>query len=588
MTTTKGKIDPVIVAVIERRLYGIVTQVAESLVRTSMSPIFAEARDIGAGLFDKDMRLIALQEYLPAVAGSIIPSGREIARCWKGEIREGDIFAHNDVWSGNSHQPDITVAKPVFYHGEILFWAITKGHHADIGGRGLVGYDPTSRTCWDDGLMLKPVKLYEGGTYQKSVWDIITYQSKLPGLMENDLHCQCGGCTVGERLLKGLLDEYGVETVYAAIEEIMNATERETRGWIEQIPDGVYEGEKQFDHDAWDRTKPVTVRVKVIKKGKDLVFDFSESDPNTPGYMNCSWGNAFCDTFMALRFFLPGEIRADDGIIRCMDFKTKKGTCIDPDFPHAVTMDTCTFTETIFEAIMLALAPAKPEWATAAHGKMSLHITQGWNPRTNRPFAIIDFVTCANGSGATEGYDGWPQGGPTHCCGKLRSPDPEIMELVTPQIVWQNELTVGREGIGKWRGGFGGIYKVQYIAENPAVEVGQGHKPWAVPYGLFGGGNAVPNAPRVRHQDGRVTPIDINTFWDIKAGDIYEQEMQGGAGYGDPLERDPEWVRKDVDDEFLTLEKAKEDYGVILNSNTLEVDVKATQEERKRRKAKKH
>jgi N-methylhydantoinase B/oxoprolinase/acetone carboxylase alpha subunit len=122
-------------------------------------------------------------------------------------------------------------------------------------------------------------------------------------------------------------------------------------------------------------------------------------------------------------------------------------------------MDTCTFTETIFEAIMLALAPAKPEWATAAHGKMSLHITQGWNPRTSRPFAIIDFVTCANGSGATEGYDGWPQGGPTHCCGKLRSPDPEIMELVTPQIVWQNELTGGREGIGKWRGGVGGIYK---------------------------------------------------------------------------------------------------------------------------------
>jgi N-methylhydantoinase B len=110
MTTKSMKIDPVIVAVIERRLYGIVTQVAESLVRTSMSPIFAEARDIGAGLFDKDMRLIALQEYLPAVAGSIIPSGREVARYWRGEIREGDIFAHNDVWSGNSHQPDITVA----------------------------------------------------------------------------------------------------------------------------------------------------------------------------------------------------------------------------------------------------------------------------------------------------------------------------------------------------------------------------------------------------------------------------------------------------------------------------------------------
>ena len=156
------------------------------------------------------------------------------------------------------------------------------------------------------------------------------------------------------------------------------------------------------------------------------------------------------------------------------------------------------------------------------------------------------------------------------------------MELVTPQIVWQNELTGGREGIGKWRGGVGGIYKVQYTADNPAVEVGQGHKPWAVPYGLFGGGNAVPNAPRVRHNDGTVTPIDINTFWNIHAGDLYEQEMQGGAGYGDPLDRDPELVRKDVDDQFLTVEKAKEDYGVVLNPHTLQVDLKATAEERKK------
>ncbi|MFH0812030.1 MAG: hydantoinase B/oxoprolinase family protein [Pseudomonadota bacterium] len=590
MTTRKAKIDPITVAVCDNRFTAIVEQVAGAMVRTSMSPIFAEARDICSGIFDKELRIIAQRDYLPVLASNLSVAIKEIAEHWEGDINEGDVFVHNDAYGRNTHQPDVNVAKPIFEKGKVVFWSMAKGHHADIGGKGLVGYDPTARTCWDDGLIIKPAKLYDRGKYNKSVWELICSNTKLPALVEADLHCQVGACTVGERFLLALAREYGLETVYAAIDEILNATEKEVRKKIEEIPDGVYYEEKAFDDDAINRGKRVTVRAKVTVEGSDITIDLSDSDPETPGYLNSSWGNSFSVATMAVYYFIKGETKRNAGALRPIHFITKKGTCVDPNFPHAMTMCTCTFTETIFEAVMLALAPAKPEWATAAHGKMSLHVSAGINPRTKRPFAIIDFVTCAEGSGGTEGHDGWPQAGPTHCMGQLRSPDPEVMELVTPQVVWQNELMGGREGIGKFRGGWGGTYKVQYSTDCPAVECGQGHAEYATPSGIFGGGSPLPAAPRVRHRDGRVDPIDANVFWDIHAGDIYEQDMQGGAGYGDPLERDPIRVQKDVDDEFISVEKAKEDYGVILRPMAdqpwrWEVDVKATEEERRMRKA---
>ena len=450
MTAKEKKVDPVTVAVLDNRFMAIVDEIAGAMVRTSMSPIFAEARDLCSGIFDKDLRLIAQRDYLPVLASNLSVAIKEIAKHWEEDINEGDVFVHNDPYGGNSHQPDINVAKPVFYKGELLFWAVSKGHHADIGGRGLVGYDPTARTCWDDGLIIKPAKLYDRGKYNRSVWEIIINNTKMPSLVEADLHCQVGACTVGERILLSLIEEYGKDTLYAGVDEVLNATEKELRDKIQEIPNGVYYGEKSFDHDAINRDKPVTVRAKVTVKGSDITIDLSESDPETPGYLNSAWGNTFSVSTMAVYYFVPGETKRNEGSLRPIKLLTKKGTCVDPNFPHAVTMCTCTFTETIFEAITLALAPAKPEWATAAHGKMSLHVTAGVNPRTGREFAIIDFVTCGEGSGGTDGHDGWPQAGPTHCMGQLRSPDPEVMEVVTPQVVIQNELVGGREGIGKF------------------------------------------------------------------------------------------------------------------------------------------
>ncbi|HPD61237.1 MAG TPA: hydantoinase B/oxoprolinase family protein, partial [Thermodesulfobacteriota bacterium] len=325
MTTKQKKIDPITVAVCDNRFTAIVDQIAGAMVRTSMSPIFAEARDICTGIFDKDLRLLAQRDYLPVLAANLNVAIKEIAEDWEGEIYDGDVFIHNDAFGRNTHQPDINVAKPIFKNGKILFWSMAKGHHADVGGKGLVGYDPTARTCWDDGLIIKPSKLYDRGKYNKNVWRLICNNTKLPSLVEADLHCQVGACTVGERLLLALANEYGEDKVFAAIDEILNANEKGVRQKIKQIPEGVYYGEKSFDNDAIDRTKPVTVRAKVTVKGSDIAIDLSESDPETPGYLNSSWGNSYSVATMAVLYFIEGETKRNGGALRPIKFITKKG-----------------------------------------------------------------------------------------------------------------------------------------------------------------------------------------------------------------------------------------------------------------------
>jgi N-methylhydantoinase B len=572
------QVDPILAAVLDSRFNAIVDLVAGAMMRTSMSPIFAEARDIAAAIFDKDLRLIAQRDWLPVLASNCSVAIREIAESWEGEIEEGDVFIHNDAFGRNSHQPDVNVAKPIFYNGQIAFWAMAKGHHADIGGKGICGYNPEASSCWDDGLVIKPAKLYIAGKKNRSLWDFIKANTKLPVLGEADLNCQIGACVTGERALVALLDQYGVDAVQDSLDMIMDATEHGLRAKISELKPGVYYGEKAIDDDVVNRGMPVTVRAKVTVGDGEIEIDLSDSDPQVPSYMNSTWGNTYSVSTMAVLYFMPGDTKRNAGALRPIKLITKKGTFVDPEFPAACSMCTCSMTETIFEAITLALAETKPEWATAAHGKMSLHISCGLNPNNQRPFATIDFATCAEGSGGTMGHDGWAMGGPTHCMGQLRSPDPEIMEIVTPVTVWQLELTGGREGAGKYRGGVGANYRVEYTADAECVECGQGHADYAVPAGLFGGGNPIPSAPRVlRKANGERERIPVNVFWSVKAGDIYEQDMQGGAGWGNPFERDPEKVLKDYDDEFLSAADAKEIYGVVINEAAGAIDWAATE-----------
>lgn len=588
MVNKSRKVDPIIVAVLDSRFDAINEEMGRVLIRTSRSTVFSEARDFAVSIFDKDLRLVAQREYVPILAGANAVSVADIASKYKGDTSEGDVFIQNDPYAGNTHIGDLNIAKPVFHNGEIMFWAIVKGHMADTGNKGVAGNDPTSTTIWQDGLLFPAIKLYEKGKLNKGVKDFFLRNIKLPEIVWGDIMCEVGGVTVAERHLKAMLEKYGKETVYAAIDAILASTEREARSMIRQIPDGVYCGEKSTDHDAINRDRRVTVRVKITKKDDELTIDLSDSDPTVAGYVNSSWGNTFSACHLTLAYALPGIVKRNHGSMVPIKIIAPEGRCVNPTFPAPVAKCTTIATETIGEAILLALSKAIPESIAAPHGKMCQYFSSGFNPRTKRRWVDIDFfMTCAP-SGGTEGYDGWDLGGPLFNLGGMRLPDLEIIELVKPVHVLQHEQVKDTAGAGKYRSGSGHVYRVQYLVDSfpGAALVGAGMRDYVAPEGLFGGKKPKPNSVVFHRANGTSEKIDVGTFYGHKAGDIMECHFMAAGGFGDPFDRDIEKVHEDVMNEVISIEAAEKEYGVVIDPSTIEVDYKATEKLRGKLKRK--
>lgn len=571
-----AELDPILVSVISNRLDSITKEMGQTMLRTSRSPIFSEARDFVTAVYDRHLRLIAQTAYIPVLLAATPWAVRSIAETYVGEIYEGDVFILNDPYRGNNHPPDVTVAKPIFHEGELCFWAVAKGHQADIGGGGAAGYNPAARNIWEEGVRIPPAKLYERGKPNRGVWDLILLNVHLTFLVEGDLHCQVGAVTVGERNLKTLLDKYGPRLLDGTIGEILDASERQMREEIRKIPNGSYRAERQIDNDGVVHDRPVTIRLRVEVKDEEVVFDYSDTDPQVPGYINSPFPNTASATYLAIFTLVDPDLRHNEGAMRPVEIIAPQGSLLNPVEPAPTTACTVPTDETIAEVGWLALSQAVPERVQAAWGRWCAPATAGLNPRTGRPFGEIHFM-CKGGGGATQGFDGWDHIGTVVCLGGLRSPDPELHELVDPYFILQLEYQPDSAGAGKWRGGMGVTYRWRVEAEDVhCANFGSGTLASTAPFGLMGGRGAPRNRQYLRHPDGREGEVMVNTLMTLHRGEIVEIYSSGGGGFGDPFEREVEKVLQDVRDGLVSVERAREDYGVVIDPVGLVVDREAT------------
>jgi len=240
----------------------------------------------------------------------------------------------------------------------------------------------------------------------------------------------------------------------------------------------------------------------------------------------------------------------------------------------------------MIELVWRALSHAIPQWVTAGSGRISQDCIIGFNPRTKRQFAGLDFLDNQLGEGATEGHDGWPTAGMGIGLGQIALPDYEVTELVWPVRILQSEQIKDSLGAGKFCGGPAHMYRSQILTDVSCVMMGCGMRDYSSPFGLFGGGNAEPNKITLYRVDGEVEDVDVNSVFQYKPGDIREHYLQGGGGFGDPWQREPEKVQNDVYNELVSIEKASEVYGVAIDEDTLEIDIKATRELREKHKKK--
>ena len=535
-TEETGRPDPITLAVVENRLESIALEMMEVMLRTSMSQILNSSRDFSTAILDVDCQLVAQGEGIPVHISALPIAGAAVRDYFGDEIAEGDLFALNDPYFGGSHLPDITVIRPIFYKGKLLFYGVNRAHHSDVGGATHGGYNPAASEIYHEGLRIPPLKLYDKGVPRRDLLQMLSANVRHPENFLGDLNAQIGSVNIAGQRIQALLDSYGVDGLTSAIAEILNATERQVRKFISEWPDGVYKGESFVDDDGFD-SKMVPIRATVTIQGDTMDIDLSESSPQVKGFINSAYANTRSLAHAAIMYMAPSDVAKNEGSMRPVTVTAPRGLVVNANPPAPVCMSTNHCAEEVVEAIFKALAPPVPDAVNAGFSRRLRFAITGTDPRTDREF-IWHFFLARGGGGASSIFDGWPNVGEVNVAGGIRSPSIEVTEERFPLFVKRHELRPGSAGDGEFRGGLGAICEMVYEGAGEASLNTAGDGTVNPPFGLFGGKPGKPHIYSIV-SDGKERVLGSKEVGVIvKPGDVIVCLSAGGGGYGNPEERD--------------------------------------------------
>ncbi|HEY3076127.1 MAG TPA: hydantoinase B/oxoprolinase family protein, partial [Burkholderiales bacterium] len=449
----KPKADPIQVAVLQRRLKSITEEMGLTLLRTTRSPILNEARDFVTGLYDAKGRMLEQTEYIPVLAFALQPACENVLRFFGDDLHPGDVILHNDVFSGGNQNNDVAVFKPIFHGAKLVAWAACKGHQADIGGAVRGGYNPEAREVWQEALRIPAVKVYERGKLRRDVWNLIFANIRLK-IVEEDIRAQVGGCTVGERGFKALIARFGEKHLSALLEQLFDSTEKMVRKEIAAIPNGTYRGESWAFYDGVTEGTRMKINLAVTVKGDEVTFDFTGSSPQTPGFVNAPQSATASALLLTFLMLIKPDIPHNAGILRPIRIVNPEGSFLNAKFPAATTFGN-SITGPTSDAIFRAFAQALPRMVTAGWNRFLGFAVSGHDPRHDRPYVDILFLSLKGGSGGTWMADGYDHIGLINCAGGILAQDYEMFEIHDPHFLVKHEYLPDSAGAGRWRGGLG-------------------------------------------------------------------------------------------------------------------------------------
>ena len=572
----KRRIDPIEVAVLQRRLKSITEEMGLTLLRTTRSPILNEARDFVTGLYDARGRMLEQTEYIPVLAFALQPACEHVARFFGDDLHPGDVILHNDVFSGGNQNNDVAVFKPVFAGKQLIAWAACKGHQADIGGAVQGGYNPEAREVWQEALRIPAVKIVERGRLRKDVWNLIFANIRL-GIVEEDIKAQMGGATVGERGFQALVKRLGRAKLERLLDALFDSTERRVRREIGAIPDGTYRGESTAFYDGVTDGTRMQIRLAVTVKGERITFDFSGSSPQTPGFVNAPHSATASALLLTFLMLINPDIPHNAGILRPIRIVNPEGSFLNARFPAATTFGN-SITGPTSDAIFRAFAQALPKMVTAGWNRFLGCAISGHDPRRQEPYVDILFLSLKGGSGGTWNADGYDHIGLINCAGGILAQDYEMFEIHDPHFLLKHEYLRDSAGAGRWRGGVGVETEFEVRGEDvTAVAFGDGVEPEARAFGLFGGKAGSLNEIELGFPDGTARRAKTKEIIrGVPRGTRYRQLAGGGGGYGHPFERPAAAVLADVKNELVSIEAARSEYGVWIDPASLAIDTAKT------------
>lgn len=510
---TRPPADAITLSVFVSALTGIAEEMGAALVRSSYSSNIKERRDCSCALFDTAGQMVAQAEHIPVHLGAMPEAvNAVIAR----EPTLGDVFVVNDPFSGGTHLPDITLVTPVGHDGDLIGYTATRAHHSDVGGMTPGSMPGDSRSIFQEGLVIPPIRLVHADIEQTDVLDLILANVRTPAIRRGDLLAQMAANKIGALRFSELASRQGPALMRAALDEVLAYSERRARAVVASLPDGTYRARTELEGDGIS-SGAIPIKCCAEIRGDRIRFDFEGSADATPGNVNCPLAVTRSACLFALRVLLPDDVPTNAGIGRVLEVEAPEGSLVNARHPAAVVAGNVETSQRIADVLLDALRQAI-DLPAAGQGTMNNMIIGG----TTWTY----YETIGGGQGASSSGDG-ASGVHVGMSNTLNTPI-EALELEFPLHVEEYELRLGSGGIGLYKGGDGVVRTIRVL--QPATLCVLSDRRRHRPAGAAGG---TPGASGKNLLDGAELPPKVTV--EMAPGQCVTIMTPGGGGWGRPV-----------------------------------------------------
>ncbi len=532
------------------------------VVKSAHSAMIVEGADACAGILDRDARLVALSTATNLMhASSLRCSLPAVIEDFPlDSMRPGDVFAMNDCFRGGIHANDLIVLRPVFSGDRVEWFTGTLIHVADLGGSSAGGIVPAATDVFAEGLQLPPVRLYAAGEPVVDLHRILAQNSRTPARVLGDVQALVAGGHVAAKRLEELALRYGPGGLCRGIEAYLEGTEKRMRAELAALAPGVYRGEYAIDGDGIDPERSPVVRVCVQvglhpAGGGRVQLDFSATDDQAVGAINAGFSQALTGAVYAVRCFVDPTLPMNEGCYSPVEVAFRKGSLLDP-LPPAACGGRVVAVMAACEAVVQALSQARPELATAASSVIHPYTLSG--TRGAEPWLLLSYEY--GGVGARRGSDGPSATGAFFLGGRNVVPQIEPLEARLPLIFESQRLVPDSGGAGRWRGGLGVETRIRLLDDADLAV--RSERVRFAPRGREGGADGLAGTQYARSPEAATRPIPAKIAnLRLRRGDTFVLTTSGGGGLGDPRERDPDALARDVAEGYVSADAARRVYA---------------------------
>ena len=562
--------DPITREIIKNALMSTADTMALTVVRTARSAVIKHGMDFSTALFNAEGEQVAQGLTLPPHLGSMAPALEGVMNAFGDDVHPEDIFANNDPYEGASHLPDIFLFKPIFVNETLMGWSCCIGHQTDIGGRVAGGNACDNTEIYQEGLILPPLKLYDKGVLNQAVWRILEKNVRVPEKVLGDVQALLAAVRFGERDLLRLVDDYGLEDLKSYMTDILDTTEQLTRAEFASLPHGEWEFTDYIDNDGID-PQPIAIHAKVRIEEDEVFVDFDGTSPQAKGSINPNFAYTKSNVYAVLKCLMDPGIQSNSGFFRPFNITAPEGCFVNPQHPAPVAARGLAGFR-IAHAMFGAMAQAMPGKVPAAWGGGEIGLSFGGYHPNRKAWVYLEFNNDGPRGGGPQ-FDG-ADGISSPVLNMANTPI-ESVEADQPLLIERFGLYPDTAGAGKYRGGLSLIRDFRLLAEEATFQLRSDRSDFQ-PWGLEGGKHGTPTRNYL-NPDTDMQKLPGKHLMTLKKGDVYRVIQAGGGGYGDPLDRDVYAVLEDVREEKLSIEHVRQEYGVVIHPDSLELDLRATE-----------